>query len=210
MRIEITSLYSKNSGEEVVVTFALTSDDAQSTDRHSFTLSAKQYLILSPTKGESDADTFDAVSHAATVWQATKRGIYILGYGACSEKALAAKLVAKGFDRQTAREAVNEIVARGLIRPNDDAAREAQRQAAKLWGKSRVISALYEKGYSAEAVGAAMDALEASGIDYVENCRALIRKKYAEIPTDAKARAKIVAALARYGYSMSEIKQALL
>ena len=210
MQVEITSLYSKNGGEEIVITFALTSDDGQNTERQSFTLSSKQYLILSPAKGESDTDTFDAVASAAQVWQATKRGIYILGYGACSEKALLSKLIAKGFERHIAREAVDELVARGLIRAADDASREAQRQAAKLWGRSRIVSALYEKGYSAEAVNAALDSLEDAGIDYVKNCRALISKKYRDLPSDPKERSKMIAALARHGYSMSEIKQALL
>ena len=208
MLIKITSLYAMNAGEEMGITFEVTSDDGLHTEKQTFVISSKQYLLFDISKGECGTELYDTVARAARVWQAVRRGVSLLGYGACSEKALRSKLVMKGFDRDIAADAVEELVSMGLIRPNDDAFREAQRLAAKLLGKRRIVAGLYEKGYSAEAVAAAMNLLEDEGIDYVRNCRELIRKRYGGIPDSIAEKRKLYSALQRYGYSLSEIKDA--
>ena len=209
MRIFITSAVSRNAGEEIDVTFEITADGGEHTDRETFTVSSSQYLTLGISKGESDEEKYDEVLHAAEVWSAVKKGVSLLGYGSCSEKALRMKLVGKGFDREICAEAVEKIVAMGLLRACDDALREAQRQAEKLWGRRRIIAELYRKGYDAEAVASAMQALDDSCIDYAENCARLISRSYRRALTDPDGQKKIYAALMRYGYSPSEIKQAL-
>ena len=208
MDIRITAISGRNGGEEVEIAFELS--DGTHSEKRAFLISSAQYLVICPERGASDEQTFDQIKYESDVWSATKRGIFILGYGACSEKALAAKLVSKGFDRDIAAEAVRAIVAKGLLRPADDAAREAEKMVKKLWGKRRIISALYEKGYSAESVREAIRALEKSGIDYEKNCKRLVREKYANTELDVSAQAKLYAALSRYGYSSSEIKSAII
>ena len=208
MDIRITAISGRNGGEEVEIAFELS--DGTHSEKRAFIISSAQYLVICPERGTSDEQTFDQIKYESDVWSATKRGIFILGYGACSEKALAAKLVSKGFDRDIAAEAVRAIVAKELLRPADDAAREAEKMVKKLWGKRRIISALYEKGYSAESVREAIRALEKNGIDYEKNCKRLVREKYSDAELDVSAQAKLYAALSRYGYSSSEIKSAIL
>lgn len=208
MEIRITAVSGRSGGEEVEISFELT--NGTHSEKCSFIISSSQYLVICPQRGASDEQMFDEIKYASDVWSATKRGIFMLGYGACSEKALIAKLVSKGFDKEIAADAVNDIVAKGLMRPADDAAREAEKMAKKLWGKRRIISALYEKGYSADAVRAALYSLEESGIDYEKNCKRLVREKYSGAELDISGQAKLYAALSRYGYSSSEIKSAIL
>ena len=47
-------------------------------------------------------------------------------------------------------------------------------------------------------------------MDFSLNCSKLIKKKYLPLPKDKKEMQKIIAALMRYGYSMSQIKSAVL
>ncbi len=209
MTLKITGISSRAAGEEICVTFEISGENESQKQRESFLISARQYLVLCPQRGECDTDMYDAISRASEVFAALKRGTAILSCGACSEKALCTKLRAKGFEREVAESAVSELLSLGLINANSDAYREAQRQAAKLWGERRITSELYAKGYSQEAISAAMSALEDGGIDYAENCRALIKKRYKDVPADSVQRQKMIAALIRYGYSMSQIKEAL-
>ena len=207
MTLEISSIFSASAGEEIHVTFTVTDDSGTNAEKRTFVISAKQYLELGIAKGECSTEVFESVSCASDVWMAIRKGISLLSYGTCSEKALLMKLVSKGFSKEIALEAAQEIMCMGLINPDGDALRHAQKQAQKLWGKKRIISSLYEKGYSAQSVASAMQALEDEGIDYVSSCKKLIRKKYGTVPNDPKERQKLTAALQRYGYTLSEIKE---
>ena len=116
------------------------------------------------------------------------------------------KLRSKGFSPDTAAEAAAYLVALGYINERKDAEREAERCVAKLWGRRRIAAALYEKGYSEGAVRGAMELLDR--VDFDEQCSALIRKKFGGVPDEPRERQKLFAALVRYGYSPSEIKNA--
>ncbi len=209
MDIRIVSVSSRSGGEETEITFVIKSESGEHTARESFIISSARYLTLGFEVGASDTDQYDTVSREAEIWSATKKALFMLSYGACSKKALRTKLVAKGFEKEIAAEAVSALAERGLLRENDDAARVAEKMLAKLWGKRRIVSGLYEKGYSAEAVASAVCALEDSGVDFVENCRKLIKTRYSFDPTDRQSVNKVFSALSRYGYSASEIKQAM-
>ncbi len=209
MTIEITNISLRAAGEEICVSFLLTGESEEQTRRESFVISARQYLVLCPQKGESDTAMYDAIEHAARVFAALGRGLAALKCGRCSEKALVSKLRGKGFEREVAEEAVAQLVSRGLLNANDDAYREAERQAAKLWGEKRITAELYAKGYSSESIDSAMSALRNEGIDYIANCRALLEKKYGELPEDSAERRRAIAALMRYGYTVSDIKEAI-
>lgn len=208
IKISITSISSRGTGEEIDVTF-LAENGEGNREKSTFTLSSRQYLELGVAKGEADTQAFDTVAYAAQVWAATKKGIVLLGYGAASPRAMRGKLIAKGFDKLLAEDAVSELVAMGLINPFDDASDLARRCASRLWGRKRIISELYAKGFSSDAVGAAMNSLEDAEVDFVKNCRDLIKKRYGELPSDITGKKKLFAALCRYGYSSAEIKQAI-
>ncbi len=208
IEISVTSISSRGAGEETDVTFLIENGEGNS-ERATFTLSSRQYLALGVSRGEADTQTFDDVSYASQVWAATKKGVVILGYGAVSPRGMKTKLISKGFDKTVAEDAARELVAMGLIKPFDDASEIARRCASKLWGKKRIISELYAKGFSSDAVNAALCSLEDEEVDFVQNCSRLIGKRYGEIPADPSGRKKMFAALCRYGYSSGEIKQAI-
>ena len=209
MTVSIISITAMNAGEDVRVSFETVNDSSTERVLDSFIISSKQYFKLGLEKGQCELETYDEVAYGAEVWRAVKRGTLLLGYGAYSEKALLVKLVSKGFDKKCAADAVEELVSRGLLCAADDATREAQRMADKFWGKKRITSALYDKGYSSDAVVSAIERLVESEVDFVDNCRALIEKRYAAIPDDPRERQKVFASLQRYGYSLSEIKAAI-
>ncbi len=209
MTVSITALSARSGGQEMCVCFETVSDDGVNKSRESFVISSRQYLTLGLCRGECDTDTYDDVCAMSEIWSAVKRGMVMLGYGACSERSLASKLYAKGFDKETSKKATEELVAMGLINEKNDAAQTAIRLASKLWGRKRISAALFEKGYSGDAVDAALDDLEDEGVDYVENCRRLFEKKYGEVPCDPAEKKKMMAALMRYGYTVNEICEAV-
>ena len=135
------------------------------------------------------------------------RGANILGYGANSEKKLTEKLQKRGFDRESAAAAAKKLQKDGFIDEENDAANKAFACARKLWGKKRIVAKLYESGYREDTIKAAVERL--SEVDFVENCKKLIAKKVKALPTDRKELDKLIAFLIRYGYSLSEIKQAV-
>ena len=210
MTVFVTSIAAVNAGEEIRIAFELRSDGGEHVQRESFVISSRKYLVMGIEKGENTVDVYEAVAREAEVWSAVKRGVALLNYGACSEKALRMKLVAKGFDKDIAAEAVAEISSTGVMNEDGDALREAQKCFDKLWGRRRITSELFSKGYSAEAVAFAVSALEEAGVDYAENCRRLMLKRRARATDDLRERQKIFAAMSRYGYSAGEIKEAYL
>ena len=210
MTVFVTSIGAVNAGEEIRITFEIRSDGGENVQRESFIISSRKYLVLGIEKGESTPDIYEAVAREAEVWSAVKRGVSLLNYGACSEKALRIKLVSKGFDKEIAAEAVSEISSMGIMNAERDAICEANKCISKLWGKRRITSELFAKGYSSDAIAAAMRELECSGVDYTENCRKLMQKRKTEIVNDTRERQKIFAAMSRYGYSAGEIREAYL
>ena len=177
--------------------------------------SEKRYLLLPEAfvidehlaKGEISPEEFDKLEKESKKCRAYLRGANILGYGANSEKKLTEKLQKRGFDREIAAAAAKKLKSDGFIDEENDAANKAFACARKLWGKKRIIAKLYESGYREDAIKAATERL--SKVDFTENCKKLIAKKVKVLPTDRKELDKLLAFLIRYGYSLSEIKQAV-
>lgn len=205
MTVTVTSITAKNGGAEFYVRVRISNGESSET-RELFLL-ARQYAELRPERGEISEELFDELAAASEVCSAVKRGMYILGYGACSGKNMVNKLRAKGFDKETAIEAAEYLCELGYINENEDAAREAERALKKGWGRRRIAAMLCEKGYCSEAVENAMDSLRE--YDFSSACAAVVRKKFGSVPKDCEQRKKIFAALTRYGYSSTEIKNAI-
>ncbi len=164
------------------------------------------YLELKLKKGEIGTALFDRLEDEARACAAYRRGLSILAYGANSERRLAQKLTQKGFDPDSAKTAAAALKSEGCINEKRDAVREAEACLKKLWGPRRILSKLCEKGYCNEALTAARTMLE--DIDFPDLCAELIKKKFRSLPTDPKEREKITATLVRYGYSLSDIREA--
>ena len=205
MEISVVSVCAA-SGDDIAVCVSVSNgDEAQ---RKKFVISADAYARMGITKGECDTETFDALEWEAGVNSAFKRAMAILGFCACSKRTLVSKLLQKGFGREYAAEAAERAARLGFIDDKGNAYREAQRCVAKLWGEARIRASLAQKGYGSDAIESAMCALEDDGVDFFENCRALIEKKYPVLPTDRAEKQKLVASLMRYGYTLSQIKSA--
>ena len=205
MTIEILSLVARAEGE-IAVTFEMR--NGEHSQRETFLVSTRLVADLRLRTGECDTACYDAVSRGSEVGAAVKKGLYLLGYGSCSERILVRKLVSKGFSQQIAHEAVSEIERRGYLNEDADALREAQRCVAKRWGQRRIAAALMSKGFAQESIQRALYTLEDQGVDYVELCAERIQSKGDRIPREPDDRRKMIASLQRNGFSMSEIQEA--
>lgn len=208
MRITVTALVALNSGNEICVYAEIS--NGEMAERKKLVLLTEQYSLLKIKKGEITSDQFDEIERASDICSAYKKGLNLLGYGACSEKSLYYKLKTRGFENDICSEAVAMLSRSGYLNENSDARREAERCIAKLWGKKRIISHLYSKGFGDEAVKDVYDVI--SEADFVENCKKLIlrdhKRQLALAQSDEKEKQKLFASLVRMGYSFSEIKEA--
>ena len=205
MRAEIVS-FSASGDDGIAVAVRLCEYDNVQNCR--FVIPSSLYVKLGLSKGECSTELFDTLEHESKVYEAYRRGICVLGFGSCSQKMLVSKLMSKGYERAIAGEAVCRIVKQGYLCESDSAVREAERGVAKLWGVSRIRAGLASKGYSSDAIDAAMFALEDSGVDFQKNCVKLIESRYKKIPTDKLEIQKLIASVCRYGYSLGEVKAA--
>ncbi len=205
MEIKITSVTAVNGGADVALGVRI--DSGKNFETKRIVLLARRYASLGVEKGNIDEETLELLDNEGEICSAVKRGMYILGYGASSKKNLILKLRQKGFSRESAENAAEYLCELGYINEENDAVREAERCLSKYWGRRRIAAALYEKGYSDRAVQVAINSLD--GIDFSKKCAEYILRKYKAIPRDSSEMKKLFSAMLRYGYSSSEIKEAI-
>ncbi len=192
--------------DEISITLELREDDNLCKER--FIISTDAYTKLDISKGECSREKYDALEAEAKIHSAYKRALYLLGFGAFSKKNLLSKLIAKKFDKEAARIAVDRIEENGFLNESASALREAEICAAKLWGEARIRAQLSQKGYTKEAIDGALYELEDSGVDFEENCKLLIKRKCVALPSDRAEMQKLISSTIRYGYTLSQIKSA--
>lgn len=171
-------------------------------------ISVLHYAGLLPKVGEVSREQYEEIAWAAKVYEAKKYCQRALAYSRCSEKMLIRKAVMKGFERDAATAAVRELCRDGYINTQDDVMREAERGIGRYWGERRIAMELIRKGYPEDAVRFALREMRDSGVDYVENCMTMIRRRSAEVPENPQEYRKMVASLERYGYTLEEIRAA--
>ncbi|MBQ7321860.1 MAG: RecX family transcriptional regulator [Clostridia bacterium] len=206
MNIQITDLRALDGDSLVAVHVLILSEDGARDSRVYHILPA-QYGALRLRVGEIGCETVDALEAAAMLCGAIRKGMSLLSYGAQSEKNMRQKLRARGFAPEVAAEAAAYLKGQGWMNEAEDALRLAQSCRRKHWGERRILSHLFEKGYSEAAVNEVRDALAEE--DFLPDCMALIRSRYHGVPTDRHEQQKVTAALMRYGYSLSEIREAM-
>lgn len=206
MTVRILSISARGENE-VSVAFEIC--DGERKQLESFLLSPRHIADLGLSVGDSDKERFDAVAKSAEVYRATKKALTLLSYGRQSPKALQRKLFAKGSSAETAKCAVETLISEGYLDPKADALCEAEKCLSKLWGKKRIYACLCEKGYSEGAIKNAFFELEDRDTDFSELCLERLAQTCSEIPKDPKERQKLTAALIRYGFSTSEIREAI-
>ena len=209
MTINITALTAQNGGEEITVTLELS--DGIHTEKQCHTVFTNKYIELELRRGEINTETYEQIVRCADICTAYKKAISLLSYGSCSRKNFYIKLKSRGFDGDICSEVIAMLEDVSFIDENDACTREAEKGLGKLWGKKRIISHLYSKGFDSEAIKDAILFLDE--IDFEENLKVLLTKDYKRRLTEAKedrnAQQRLVAALVRMGYTVSEIRSVL-
>ena len=208
MIISISGIFSRGE-DSVCVCFEMQSDDGAHKETEKLLISTTQLTRLGLSKGKCNEALYDTVAREAELYEAMRRAMRSLEYGSCSKKTLRLKLIRAGYDKDIASETVERVTDMGLINDSDTACREAERALKKLWGRRRIEAELYKKGYGADSVREALRYIDRVGADYVANCKKLITKKLrTATPSPDEAR-KLYAALVRYCYTSSEIREAM-
>ena len=132
----------------------------------------------------------------------------MLSYGPNSKRSLTQKLVRRGIEAGTAVRAVEYLCRCGYINEPADAGALAESGLRKGYGSQRILAMLREKGYGDKAIAGVKRLLE--DIDFSRRCARVIKKRYGgRVPAERQARERIVAAMRRYGYTYSEIREGL-
>lgn len=205
MKIKIINAAALDSGG---VCIKILISDGEHSERKSLVVSEDDFADLGLCAGaELDMDMYEQLDAAAEHYEALRRGIYLLSYGANSRHSLALKLRRRGYDKQLAEDVADELYRRGYINECADAEGVIRACLVRKYGKKRIIMKLHERGYENKVICEAFCAFE--NVDYTANCAELIRKKYKCLPEERAELDKLIGALVRYGYSYGEIKGAL-
>ncbi len=140
--------------------------------------------------------------------RAKSRALWLLDYADQTETCLLDKLKRAGFDEKTAKKAINRLKSLDLINDDRFAERYALKCAQSGISKNQTYIKLISKKLDRETVKSAISKVEFDEEAAIEK---LIEKKYhknLEL-NDRKETQKVIAALARKGFSFSDIKSAL-
>ncbi|MBR2721730.1 MAG: RecX family transcriptional regulator [Clostridia bacterium] len=205
LTISIHRLRTQNNGSEVLVGVVLESGEHR--EQRNLVITTEQYCEWKLQKGPIDEQTYEQLEDASELSSAVRCGEHLLSYGANSKRMLAVKISQRGFSREMAARAVERLCRMGLICEESDLRREVERCLQKLWGRRRISAHLWTRGFGSEAMEQLPELLDE--VDFPENCATLIRKHYGEAPKDQDEARKMIAFLSRYGYQLSEIREAL-
>lgn len=205
LTITVRSLRAQHDGAEILVGVVL--ENGEYREQKSLPLTVEQYYDLKLARGPITEEQYDRLEEASSLCRAVRCGENLLSYGANSAQMLAQKIVRHGFRRETAMQAAQALKERGLIDEEKDLGREVEKCLRKLWGLKRIKGHLWNRGFDTEVMSQLPKLLEE--VDFVANCQSLIRKHYGEVPTEHDAQRRMIASLGRYGYSLSEIREAM-
>ena len=205
MSLRITSVHAE--GEDSVAV-CLERERDGGLHRERLVISAGQYAAIRPECGPCSRELYEELSYGAQVCAALKRALASMAYGMSSERALVRKLQGKGIQRGIAEDAVALLAAEGYLSEEANAVREAELGLAKGWGQKRIFSSLYQKQYARNAIAAAMNHLEDQEVDFAARCAEQMARRFGELPETPAERERMFSAMMRYGYSMSEIREA--
>lgn len=205
LTITVRSLRAQHDGAEILVGVVL--ENGEHREQKSLLLTVEQYYELKPARGVIDEALYERLEEASALCRAIRCGENLLSYGANSVQMLAQKIARHGYRRETALAAAQKLREMGLIDEERDLQREVEKCLRKLWGSKRIKSHLWSRGFDSEVMSSLNELL--AEVDFTNNCAALIRKHYGEIPEERDAQKRMIASLSRYGYSLTEIRDAI-
>ncbi len=203
IKVESTSVLENG---DVSVKVILSSGERN--EKKTFNVTPADWREMKLKSGREINETeYDALVNAADFCGALSKGISLLSYGANSHTALERKLIRRGFDEKAASRAADYLGIHGYINESSDADAIIDSCLSRGYGSRRIILKLRERGYDGEVLKDAEDKL--SDVDFVQNCAGVIKKRCGKIPKDKDSRDRIVSAMVRYGYSFTEIRDAV-
>ena len=156
-----------------------------------------------PQKGALDGETAAFLRREHALCAALAIGLRSLAAGGGSRLQLRQKLCLKGVARDVAEGAVAILCEKGYLDEQKSALAAAEGDLRKLWGDRRILADLRAKGYGDEAMLAVREFLGTK--DGAARCVHLLQKRR----LDTGNPDKLIAALLRYGYTRTEIREAL-
>lgn len=154
---------------------------------------------------ELDGDTLERLRDAASGSDAKARAAALIGRRAMSRRDLERKLTEKGATQAEARYAAEWLEAIGALNDAEYAALLVRHCAHMGYGPARYRDELYKHGIDRELWDDAMDAAP----DPAELVEEFLRDRFRKGPPDEKERRRAADALARRGFSWSDVKAGL-
>ena len=155
-------------------------------------------LEIGDTPAKISEDAFRHLKAFSDRYEALRSALSILAYADNSRRQLYMKLKRRGFDDALVRFAISECEHLGYLDEDRQLKNLITSYATyKLYGRERIVKALYAKGYPVSNIGRAITALcEAGEIDF-DVLRAKLLSKFGFQDADSE---EARALLYRYGY----------
>lgn len=154
---------------------------------------------------EIDDDDLHEIIALSNERRAKNKALWLISYRDHSKKELKDK-IKRTCDDESAEKAVERMEELGLVNDEDYARRYARKLIfQKKMTKRAAMYELNRKGIDKETVEEALGEID---VDYRENIRDIIDRKYPNI-SDEKTKRRAVAALQRLGYGWDDIRAVL-
>ena len=191
-------------GERVVLRISVSSPSGS--EETEMVLLPEHFGEMGLSLGMLDAEIMPEIEYWSEVARAYFSACSSFAYTPSSLSALQKKLMQKGFPRDVALDAIESVKRRGFVDESQIALRRAQICVDKKWGRQRVLMKLKEEGFGDDSLYQAKSFLDT--VNFAENCAALIKRKFGELPEDRHDRELMYASLSRMGYSTSDMREA--
>lgn len=172
-------------------------------------VSEEQYARFDIKEGDTiDDDHFLKIREEMIFDNARRHAFAILSYGENNKRSLIQKLRQKGYSLEVCENIALYMEHRGYIDEKKQIGLLCDTYLRKKFGKLKIKSELIQKGYDREDVEEYVSK-HLSDVNFAENCAYIIENKYFPLPKDPKELAKMMGALMKYGYTISDIKEAV-
>ena len=172
-------------------------------------VSEEQYARFDIKEGDTiDDEHFLKIREEMIFDNARRHAFAILSYGENNKRSLIQKLRQKGYSLEVCENIALYMEHRGYIDEKKQIGLLCETYLRKKFGKLKIKSELIQKGYNREDVEEYVSR-HLGDVDFAENCAYIIENKYFPLPKDPKELAKMMGALMKYGYTISDIKEAV-
>ena len=172
-------------------------------------VSEEQYARFDIKEGDRIDDAhFLKIREEMIFDNARRHAFAILSYGENNKRSLIQQLRQKGYALEVCENIALYMEHRGYIDEKKQIGLLCDTYLRKKFGKLKIKNELIVKGYAREDVEEYVSR-HLADVNFAENCAYIIENKYFPIPKDPKELAKMMGALMKYGYTISDIKEAV-